>query len=186
MKRVFVTGTDTGVGKTQIATAPLAAWSRQGCRVAAMKPVETGCAVVDGRRVAEDAERLLAATGRALDPALVCPYRFATPASPRTAALLDGEPAPDAAAIVRAAERLADGADVLLAEGAGGLLVPIAPRLLMADLAERLRMPVLIVARTALGTINHTLLSIEAAHRRGLRVVGVVLNQQDVAVSGHG
>jgi len=168
VKRLFVTGTDTGVGKTTVACALAAAFARRGRRVAVMKPCETGGG--------DDALRLAAATGRALDPALVCPYRFPLPASPEVAAAAAGG-AIDFAPILMAAAALSADADLVLVEGAGGLLVPISAELDMADLARALELPLLIVARASLGTVNHTRLTIEAARARKLDVAGVILSR---------
>ncbi len=168
MKRLFVTGTDTGVGKTTVACALAAAFARRGHKVAVMKPCETGGG--------DDALRLAAATGRALDPALVCPYRFPLPASPEVAAAAAGGTI-DFAPILMAAAALSVDADLVLVEGAGGLLVPIAVQLDMADLARALELPLLIVARASLGTVNHTRLTLEAARARKLDVTGVILSR---------
>jgi dethiobiotin synthetase len=174
MNGAFITATDTGVGKTFVACALLRAAVRRGLRVAAMKPCETG----DG----DDGARLIAATGRALDPALARPYRFALPASPEAAARAEGTII-DVDRIVAAFHTLAPDADLTLVEGAGGLLVPIAPGVLMADLAARLGLPLLVVARASLGTVNHTLLTLEAARQRELPVAGVILTR---AVDSYG
>jgi dethiobiotin synthetase len=168
VKSLFVTGTDTGVGKTMLSCALIAAFSRRGMRVAPMKPCETG----DG----DDAARLISASRRVLSLDDVSPYRFSMPASPEAAAA-DAHATVELARIRAAYVRLTRDADVALVEGAGGLLVPLAPALLMADLAHALELPVLIVARPSLGTVNHTLLTVEAARRRGLRVVGVVFSR---------
>jgi dethiobiotin synthetase len=166
MRGLFITATDTGVGKTWVATALVRAAVRRGLRVAVMKPCETG----DG----DDGARLIAATGRALDDALARPFRFALPASPEVAARVEGAVV-DVERIARAAAQLAADADFTIVEGAGGLLVPVAPGVLMADLAARLDLPLLIVARASLGTVNHTLLTLEAARARRLAIAGVVL-----------
>ena len=178
MKRLFVTGTDTGVGKTTVACALAAAWRAEGRRVATLKPSETGCDDGPDGLVPSDALLLAAAAGEALPPArtlaAICPNRFALPASPEAAAAAIGQTV-DLAAIHAAANDRA-GAEVLLIEGAGGLLVPITSELLQVDLAASLDAPLLVIARDALGTVNHTLLTLEVARRRGLRVVGVVLH----------
>jgi dethiobiotin synthetase len=166
MNGLFVTATDTGVGKTWVACALIRAAVRRRLRVAAMKPCETG----DG----DDGARLIAATGRALDESLARPYRFALPASPEVAARAEGSFV-DVERIASAYARLAADADFTIVEGAGGLLVPVAPGLLMADLAARLGLPILVVARASLGTVNHTLLTLEAARARRLAIAGVVL-----------
>jgi dethiobiotin synthetase len=163
---LFVSATDTGVGKTWVACALARAAVRRGLRVAVMKPCETG----DG----DDGARLLEAAGRALDPALARPYRFHLPASPEVAARAEGTLV-DVARIEGAFARLTADAELTIVEGAGGLLVPVAPGVLMADVAARLGLPLLIVARASLGTVNHTLLTLEAARARRLAVAGVVL-----------
>jgi dethiobiotin synthetase len=174
LKGLFVTATDTGVGKTTVSCALLAGWARRGRRVAAMKPCETGGG--------DDAERLIRACGRRLDPSLVRPYAFALPASPEAAAAAEGAPYVDIGNIRRALARLGDEAELVLVEGAGGLLVPLDPANTMAELANALELPLLIVARPSLGTINHTLLTVEAARARGQRVLGVIFSRADERV----
>ena len=171
---VFVTGTDTGVGKTVVACALIRGLRARGIDTGAMKPIETGV----GAAGPADAIALREAAG-ADDPlADVCPQRFALPAAPVVAARSEGR-AVDLAAIDAAYARLRARHSFLVVEGAGGLLVPAAEGLSMADLAQRLALPVLIVARGALGTINHTRLSLEAARSRGLAVAGVVISHAD-------
>ena len=174
---LFVTGTDTGVGKTRVASAIVAAWTRAGRRVAPLKPIETGCATVAGDFVAADGELLYRAARGRFPLALIAPLRFAAAASPAAAAELAGTSI-DLSAMDRAYGTLLADAEAVVIEGAGGLLVPIAPKLLMADLALHFTAPLLIVARSSLGTVNHSLLTIEAARRRGLLIAGVVFNQQ--------
>lgn len=180
MKRYFVTGTDTGVGKTTASRALLAAARRRGMRCCAFKPIESGCDVdASGALVADD-ERALhraAATPDIEQPATV--YRLRQPLSPHLAAAID-HTVIDLDAIyqrVRAIDTA--GVDLLLVEGAGGLLVPINDNQLIADLAVALHFDVIIVARDGLGTINHTLLTVEAARSRGLTVSAVVLCSSD-------
>jgi dethiobiotin synthetase len=171
MKGIFVTGTDTGVGKTEIACGLLRAWRAAGRDVAAMKPAQSGV----GPAEPSDAQRLADAAGTG-DPAeLVCPYSFAAPLAPAVAARLAGV-AIDLQRILGAARELAARHDALLVEGAGGLLVPLTPRETYADLAVALGYPVLVVARTGLGTVNHAALTVEALRARGLAIAGIVLN----------
>jgi dethiobiotin synthetase len=173
---IFVTGTDTGCGKTTVGRAIGAALRRRGVAVAAFKPIETGCEEREGRRrVAADAEALARAAGSELAPELLCPVRLAMPASPERAAAAEGREV-DLDAIAAAWGEVRRGADFVVVEGAGGLLVPITATETMADLPTRLGLPVLIVARDALGTVNHTLLTIEAARARRLRLAGVVFS----------
>jgi dethiobiotin synthetase len=174
LRGLFVTATDTGVGKTTVSCALLAGWAKRGRRVAAMKPCETGGG--------DDAERLRRACGRPLDPSLVRPYSFALPASAEAAAAAEGAPYVSIGNIQRTLTRLSDEAELVLVEGAGGLLVPLDPSNTMAELARALDLPLLLVARPTLGTINHTLLTIEAARTRGLRVLGVIFSRADERV----
>jgi len=168
---VFITGTDTGVGKTVVGCALAEALRLQRIDVGVMKPIETGV----GPQGPLDAISLLesADTGDALE--LVCPQRFALPAAPSVAASVEGR-AVDVAAILAAYDVLAARHDRMLVEGAGGLLVPIAPDYSMADLARALSLPLLVVTRASLGTVNHTLLTLEVAEHRGLRIAGVVIS----------
>jgi len=168
---VFVTGTDTGVGKTVVACAIVRALRARGIAVGAIKPIETGV----GPGGPADAIALREAAG-GVDPlADVCPQAFALAAAPEVAARAERR-AVDLAAIDAAFGRLRAQREFLVAEGAGGLLVPIAASFSMADLAARLGLPLVVVARAALGTINHTRLTLAAAHTRGLRVAGVVIS----------
>jgi dethiobiotin synthetase len=167
-KGFFVVGTDTGVGKTTISVGLCAAFAERGVRMAAMKPCETG--------TGDDAQRLLQATGRELDLSLVNPYRFPLPAAPEVAAK-QVNVSIELAPLEAAYRALAKDADLTLVEGAGGLLVPLADGVTMADFVLRLALPVLLVARTRLGTINHSLLSIEVLRQRGLPILGVIFSR---------
>jgi dethiobiotin synthetase len=173
---LFVTGTDTGVGKTRVACALLRALARRGLRPGAMKPVETGV----GDAGPLDALALRAAAGSDAPLALVCPQRFALPAAPAVAAAAEGR-AVDLDAIEASFAFIDSRHECVIAEGAGGLLVPVAPGLSMAGLAARLGLPLLVVARPRLGTLNHTLLTLEAARARGLAVAGVVVSWSEPA-----
>jgi len=168
---VFVTGTDTGVGKTLVACALLRALRARGVDAGAMKPIETGV----GPGGPTDAIALRLAAGERDPLAEVCPQPFALAAAPLVAARAEGR-AVDLAAIDAAFARLRARREFLVVEGAGGLLVPIDAELAMSDLAQRMALPLLVVARAALGTINHTRLTIEAARVRGLPVAGVVIS----------
>jgi dethiobiotin synthetase len=161
MRGVFVTGTDTGVGKTYLAAAMVAALRAQGLRVAACKPVLTG---LDDPGP-HDHEVLGGATVVA---------SFGPPVSPHLAAELAGTPL-DPAAIVEAVRGAGEGADAVVVEGVGGLLVPLTGSYDVRDLARDLGLPLVVAARPALGTINHTLLTLEAARTGALDVRAVVL-----------
>jgi dethiobiotin synthetase len=173
MRGLFVTGTDTGVGKSILAAAACAALASRGERVAAFKPAVTGLDEPAGEWPA-DHELLASAAGSGQAPEDVAPYRYGAPLSPHLAAELVGgliEPA----LLVEAARRAGAGADALVCEGVGGLLVPLTPGYLVRDLALDLGLPVVIAARPGLGTINHSLLTVQAAQAAGLRVAAVVM-----------
>ena len=175
----FVTGTDTGVGKTLVACALVRGLRSRGFDVGAMKPVETGV----GEAGPLDALALRRAAGDEDPLEDVCPLRYALPAAPTVAASADGRDV-EVWAIRQAYQRLAVRHDCVIVEGAGGLLVPVAEQLSMADLARELALPLLVVARAALGTINHTLLTLEVAVARGLSVAGVVISHAGGVLSG--
>ena len=167
----FVTGTDTGVGKTVVACTLLRALRAQGLDAGGMKPIETGV----GPEGPLDALALLAAAGGTDLLESVCPQRFRLAAAPTVAAAAEGR-AVDLDAVRQAFTVLAARHRALVVEGAGGLLAPAAERASMADLAGELGLPLLVVARAKLGTINHTRLTLEAAAARGLTVAGVVIS----------
>ncbi|HET9949009.1 MAG TPA: dethiobiotin synthase [Longimicrobiales bacterium] len=170
--RIGVTGTDTGVGKTVVAAALVALLRARGLAAAGMKPVETG---VEPGDAGSDAALLHAAAGGTDAERDVCPYAFPEPLAPwlaarRARAVVDPE------VLDRAAARLANGRDALVIEGAGGLLVPLAPGLDYARLFARWGARLVVVAADRLGVLNHTLLTVEAARRAGIDVAGVVLS----------
>jgi dethiobiotin synthetase len=173
MRGLFVTGTDTGAGKSIVAAAICAALAERGERVAAFKPVVTGLSE-PAADFPPDHELLARAAGGGQSPGDVAPYRYDPPLSPHLAAELAGETI-EPARLVAAARALSADADGLVAEGVGGLLVPITPGYLIRDLARDLGMPVVVTARTGLGTINHSLLTVEAARAVGLTVAGIVM-----------
>jgi len=174
----FVTGTDTGVGKTVVGQALVRALRARGVDVGVLKPIETGV----GAAGPLDAMALRDAAGVSDSLDDVCPQRFALPAAPTVAAEAEGRRV-DLRAVDRAFTRIAECHAFIVVEGAGGLLVPVAEGVSMGDLAARLSLPVIVVARAALGTINHTLLTLEAAAARGLDVLGVVISHADGALS---
>jgi len=173
MAGILVTGTDTGVGKTIVACALAAALLERGTRVAAWKPVETG--IEPGAEDSSDAALLAraAACNASLDS--VCTYRLRAPLAPAVAARLEGVVI-DIARLGAAYRQHADRTDLVVIEGAGGLLVPLAGRTTYLDLARYLDVPILVVAANRLGTINHTALTARVAAAEGVRVAGFVLN----------
>ncbi len=168
---LFVTGTDTGVGKTMVSIALLRLAQRRGLTAIPFKPAETGC---DPHPA--DARALWLAARAPVAEADVVLYAFRLPAAPAQAAAAEGARI-DLQRIADRASALAAKGDFLLVEGAGGLLVPYAPGVTCADIAARLRLPLLVVARTALGTVNHTALTLREAARASLEVAGLILNR---------
>ncbi|MDH4028197.1 MAG: dethiobiotin synthase, partial [Nitrospirota bacterium] len=174
-KGIFITGTDTGVGKTFVSAGIIRAMREAGIAVCPMKPVESGCRTINGRLVPADAMKLIRVSGVKESVELINPYRFKHPLAPAVAAEIEGVKI-SRKRILSAYERLSKKYDVTIVEGAGGIMVPVYKKYLFIDLAKDLGLPVIIVSRPGLGTINHTLLTIEAARNRGLRVAGVVIN----------
>jgi len=171
---IFITGTDTGVGKTIVSAALAFVLRGRGVRVGVMKPVTSGCIERDGLLVSEDAELLAAGAGITVTDE-VAPYLLREPVAPAVAAEKEGVRI-EFSRILAAYHRLADSYDFVIVEGAGGLMVPLAGGLLVADLAKLLALPLLVVARPSLGTVNHTLLTCFAARQLELPVRGVVVN----------
>ncbi|MGK2907206.1 MAG: dethiobiotin synthase [Desulfuromonadales bacterium] len=170
---IFITGTDTGVGKTLVAAALARHFSSQGLRVGVMKPIETG--VNETLELGADATLLRWAAGSADDQELISPYRFSQPAAPCQAATTAKEQI-EADKIVAAYHALRQGKDIVLVEGAGGLMVPIRGGYIMADLARQMGLPLLIVTHPRLGTLNHTLLTTFAARAMDLELSGFIIN----------
>jgi dethiobiotin synthetase len=176
MKRgIFVTGTDTGVGKTLVASALAYLLKNQGLDVGVMKPVATGAKRGAHGLVSEDAVLLMEAVGSQDPYQLVNPICLPSPLAPMVASQLDGQPI-ELDSIWTAFKSLRKMHEFLVVEGIGGLLVPIMKDFYVADMVRRMGLPLLIVSRPSLGTINHTLLTIEGARRRRLTIKGVVLN----------
>lgn len=168
---IFVTGTSTEVGKTVVAAAIARTFASEGRRVAVFKPAVTGL----NEGVETDHALLRRAAESSQSDGEIAPYRYGPPASPHLAAAMAGEEiAPER--LRAAAASAAAGADALVCEGVGGLLVPLSPSYLVRDLAVDLGYPLVVVAAPGLGTINHTLLTLEAARAAGLEVRAVVLN----------
>ncbi len=176
---LFVTGTDTGVGKTTVSIALLRLARRRGLTPVPFKPAETGC---DPHPA--DARALWLAARPPVAEADICLYAFRLPAAPAQAAAAEGAHI-DLARIADAASALATKGDFLVVEGAGGLLVPYADGLTSADIAARLNLPLLVVARTALGTVNHTALTLREAARASLGVAGLILNRTTEQTGPH-
>ncbi len=174
MNGIFITGTDTDVGKTYTALGIIEAAKSNGMKVAAMKPWETGCRQQGKRLIPSDAVRLMKASGmRDIDR--VNPCRFKTPVAPYVAARLENRHI-DIDKIKKTYHELSLQHDLVVVEGAGGLLVPITKIFSYADLAKELSLPILVVSANKLGVINHVLLTVDYIKAHGLPLLGVVLN----------
>ena len=179
MQGIFITGTDTGVGKTHVACALVRALRESGARVAAMKPIAAG--IDEGAQFNADVIALADADGLDVPPRVRNPYAFADPIAPHLAAR-DCAAIVDLAVIAAAFGDLAQFADLAIVEGAGGARVPVAPGLDMLDIARELRLPVLLVVGMRLGCLNHALLTADAIAARGLDLAGWVANRIDPAM----
>jgi dethiobiotin synthetase len=181
VKGVFVTGTDTGVGKTLAAAALLHALRQRHPRVVGMKPVAAGAIRVGDAWASEDALMLRAASSLAVPAALDNPVLLPEPLSPHLAAQRAGVRI-SIEHIVRCYRQLAERADAVVVEGAGGFLVPLTESESGADLAQALALPVVLVVGLRLGCLNHALLSAEAIRARGLALAGWICNRVDASM----
>ncbi len=180
---LFVAGTDTEVGKTLVAASLARLLRERGRDVGVMKPFASGCRSEAGDLVADDGVCLARAAESADPHELVCPVRLRHPLAPTVAARLEGRSL-SLGPVWSALEALCGRHECLIVEGIGGLLVPVTPASLLVDVAVGVGAPVLIVARAGLGTINHSLLTVECARSRGLEVAGIVLNAVGPAPGG--
>ncbi|MCB5190370.1 dethiobiotin synthase [Methylobacillus arboreus] len=174
----FVTGTDTGVGKTMVSSMLIRQFAQRGLRSVGMKPVASGCERQNGQLISEDVTQLLAASNVQLPLSDINPYAFEPAIAPHIAARQAGSQI-DLNHIQAAFKRLQAHADVVIVEGAGGFYVPLGDQHNIADLAVQLGLPVILVVGMRLGCINHALLTAEAITRRGLTFAGWVANQVD-------
>lgn len=173
-KGIFITGTDTGVGKTIFAAVLARLLLNKGIKVGVMKPVTTGCMQRETGLVSEDAELLAWSAGVELTSE-VAPYLFREPIAPSAAAELEHSKI-EFSRVLAAFHKQSEEHDFIIVEGAGGLMVPLAGGLLVADLVNLLALPLLVVARPDLGTVNHTLLTCFAARALGCSVKGTIIN----------
>ena len=171
---LFITGTDTGIGKTWVGCHTAKALRQRGVKLQVRKPAESGCLMTASGLLPRDAQALRAASGSPEPLERICPYRFQAAVSPPRAAELEGRSL-TLAMLIEACQRSPD--HWLMVEGAGGFYSPIAEDGVNADLAAALSLPLLVVAPDRLGVINQVLLTLEAARRRGLEVMAVFLNR---------
>jgi len=175
-KGLFVTGTDTEVGKTIVTASLVSLLIHDGFDVGVMKPVETGCSKKNGRLVPRDATFLKVVSDSKDGLSLINPYRFSKPLAPSIAAEFDHKEI-KIEKISFAYEKLSEKHDITFVEGAGGLLVPLTGKLTNADLILKLALPIIVVVGSKLGAVNHALLTVSWARENGIRVIGLVINQ---------
>lgn len=178
----FITGTDTGVGKTLVACALLRAFAARGLRVIGMKPVAAGAQLSNGVWINDDVEQLISASNVEAPRDAINPYCFAPAIAPHIAAGLQNKVIENKC-LLDNYQRLSALADVVVIEGAGGFCVPLNDLESSADLARQLALPVLLVVGLRLGCLNHALLTCEAIRARGLTLAGWVANQIDPALA---
>jgi dethiobiotin synthetase len=182
IQECFITGTDTGIGKTQVTLALMRYLQQQGRRVVGMKPIATGCEVTpDGLRNA-DAQQLLQHSSVSLPYSYINPYAFQPPIAPHLAALQAKQPI-EIEKIIRTYHQLARQVDIILVEGVGGWRVPINSRHTLKELVLSLNLPVILVVGLRLGCINHALLTAETILRDGCQLHGWVANHLDAETS---
>ncbi|MGR3309878.1 MAG: dethiobiotin synthase [Candidatus Brocadiales bacterium] len=182
-KGFFVTGTDTGVGKTVIAGGLAAMLKSQGLDVGVMKPVATGGKEIDGRIISEDAAFLMNMIDCQDPYDLVNPVCLAPALAPTVAARLSNKVI-DMETVWKSFEMLRTKHEFMIIEGVGGLLVPLSENFYVADMAKRMNLPIIIVSRSGLGAINHTLLTISCARNKGLKIEGIIINNPNETSAG--
>jgi len=172
---IFISGTDTGVGKTIVAAGLVLALKQRGLNVGYMKPVESGCPVLDGEVVPQDVRFVREVAGIRDDLDLMCPYRLKAAAAPSIASRLEDVHV-DIGYIVDQYFQLSLMHEIVVVEGVGGLMVPLNNNDLVTDLVLQLGLEMLVVARPGLGTINHSLLTVNIAKMMGIPLSGLVIN----------
>ncbi len=178
MISIFITGTDTGVGKTVVATGIAKALTKKGLDVGVMKPFATGGVEQNGTLISEDA---VALRNSVLNPDpldLINPICYHTPLAPKVAARVEGKEQ-RLNLVDRAWDQLKERHSTMIVEGIGGLLVPLRKKFFVVDLAKKLELPLVIVTRPSLGTLNHTLMTIHVARQYALPIAGVVINHHE-------
>lgn len=180
MKGVFITGTDTGVGKTVISAALACGLRRKNIDVGVMKPIACGGVKVGSHFVSEDALALREIAGVNDPIKFINPVCFKNPVAPYPASLLENKKV-DLKKVYLSHKKLADKHDFLIVEGIGGVLVPIKKNYFVIDLIKKLNLPVIIVCRPNIGTINHTLLTVNALQARGIEILCLVFNKTSLS-----
>jgi dethiobiotin synthetase len=183
MKGIFLTGTDTDIGKTTIATSMASLLRKKGVDVGVMKPFATGDRVYSSKYKSKDSA-LLARAAQVKDPdEEINPFFYSIPTAPFTAAKMQSEKEPIVEDAVRIYRQLAAKHDFMIVEGIGGIMVPLTKKQYVAHFAKLLDLPIMIVAGCKLGTINHTLLTVKVCDDFGLNVLGIIINGLPVKAS---
>lgn len=177
-KGIFITGTDTGVGKTVISCALAVLLRKHGINVGVMKPIETGCNYKKGKLFPEDAAKLKTYAGTSDRLEDISPCRFKSPLAPMVASMVEKKKV-NLRVIKKNFEQLKKTHDFLIIEGIGGLVVPINKNLFVSDLIKSFNLPVIIVCHPGLGTLNHTILTFREAKRSNLKIKGIIINNYD-------
>jgi len=172
---LFITGTDTGVGKTAVTCAIAGSLVRRGLRVGVCKPIATGCRLIDGHWVSDDALALRRHADVELPLTEIQPVGYEPPVAPAVAAAMSGKPV-RLSSIRAALRRIERQCDIVLIEGVGGIAVPIGAKRTVLDLADAIGVPLVVVARHNLGTLNHTALTCAAIRQAGLPLAGLIIN----------
>jgi dethiobiotin synthetase len=177
---LFITGTDTGVGKTLIAGCLARILLDKGLKVGVFKPIATGCHRSWEGLVSSDTEFLSYCANSELPLSTITPIGYTTPAAPIVSAAHDGPPM-DFSKIATAYKHVCQNCDIIVVEGIGGARVPLTPEFDLLDLAVEFSLPVVIVARPNLGTINHTLMTVDCIRAAQLKIAGIIINRYDAS-----
>jgi dethiobiotin synthetase len=174
-KGIFVTATDTEVGKTFVSALLIRSFRQQGIKTGYLKPVATGCHLEGETLVSEDISFINTFTGQDMEHTLHCPVRYLKPLAPLAAAQLENRPL-DLQMVWTAFELLKKRYSLLVVEGIGGVMVPLKKDYLVLDMMAEMNLPTLVVCRPSLGTINHSLLTLQAIKSRGIPIIGFLTN----------
>lgn len=177
-KGLFITATDTGVGKTLVSGAIANILTQKGKKIGVFKPVATGCKKIKGKFISEDAEFLAACIDNKIPTDIITSVKYKIPASPLACEMAESKKV-DFEKILATYKQICRSTDFVIVEGIGGVKVPITRNFDVLDFAKALKLPIVLVARAKLGTINHTLLSIDAIRQKGLSLAGIIINGYD-------
>jgi len=174
-KGIFVTGTDTGIGKTFVSALLISKLKAKGINCFYYKPISTGCELVNGKLMSEDLIFINKSTNSNFPPEISTPIKYQIPASPLLASIEEKKEI-DVKNIIQQFRKLSDNYQFVIVEGIGGIMVPITKNYFVFDLIYDLNLPALVVARAVLGTINHTLMSLTLLKQKGIKILGFLTN----------